>query len=52
MIHFNLYWAQDPESYKSVTSYFTLIAYRVIFWVSYQWKTVAVIEQFRLQVCK
>ena len=34
-------WAQDPESYKSMTSYFTLLAYGVISWISYQQKIVA-----------
>jgi len=28
-------WVQDPESYKSVTGYFTLMAYGVIFWISH-----------------
>ena len=30
MTHFNSYWTQDPESHKSMTSYFTLIACGVI----------------------
>jgi len=34
-------WIQDPESYKSITGYFTLIACGVIFWMSCQQKTVA-----------
>jgi len=33
-------WTQDPESHKSVTGYFTLIAHRVTFWMSHQQKTV------------
>ena len=27
-------WAEDPESCKYMTGYFTLIAHRVIFWMS------------------
>jgi len=34
-------WAQDLESCKSVTGYVTLMAHRVIFWMSHQQKTVA-----------
>ena len=40
-------WAQDPESCKSVIGYFTLIAHKVISWISYQQKTVA---QLRLNI--
>jgi len=36
----DLDWAQDPELCKSMTGYFTLIAHGVIFWMSYQQKTV------------
>jgi len=38
--HSDLNWAQDSESHKSVTSYFTLIAHEVTFWMSCQQKTV------------
>jgi len=34
-------WTQDPESCKSVTGYFTLMAQGIIFWISYQQKTIA-----------
>jgi len=34
-------WAQDSESHKSVTGYFTLMAYGVTSWMSCQQKTVA-----------
>ena len=31
VVHSNSDWAQDPESYKSITGYFTLMAQKVIF---------------------
>jgi len=34
-------WAQNPESCKSMTCYFTLIAHGVTFWISCQQKTIA-----------
>ena len=34
--HFNSDWAQDSKSHKFITDYFTLIAYKVISWISYQ----------------
>ena len=39
--HLDLNWAQDLKFYKSVTSYFILLAYGVTFWLSHQQKTVA-----------
>ena len=33
--HSNSDWAQDPESCKSMTGYFTLIVYGVISWMNY-----------------
>ena len=30
VVHSNLDWVQDLESHKSVTGYFTLMAYRII----------------------
>jgi len=41
MAHSDSDWAQDLESYKSVTGYVTFMAHGVIFWISYQQKTVA-----------
>jgi len=38
--YFNLDWAQDSESYKSITGYFTLMAYGITFWISHQQKTI------------
>ena len=34
MIYSDLDWAEDPESCRYMTGYFTLIAHRVIFWMS------------------
>ena len=34
MIYSDLDWAEDPESCRYITSYFTLIAHGVIFWMS------------------
>jgi len=39
--HSNSDWAQDPESCKSVTSYFNLMTYGVTSWMSYQQKIIA-----------
>jgi len=39
--HSNSDWAQDPESHKSVTGYFTLMAHGVTSQMSCQQKTVA-----------
>jgi len=33
-------WVQDPELCKSMTVYFTLIAYEVTSWINHQQKTV------------
>jgi len=41
VVHSNSDWVQDLESHKSVTGYFTLMAYRIISWVSCQQKLVA-----------
>jgi len=41
VVHSDLDWAQDPESNKSVTGYFTLIAHGVTSWMNHQQKTVA-----------
>ena len=41
MVYFNLDWAQDLKSHKSVTGYFTLMTHKVKFWISHQQKTVA-----------
>jgi len=36
VIYSDLDWAQDLESCKSVTDYFTLMAHRVTSWISHQ----------------
>ena len=40
MAHSDSDWVQDPELCKSMTGYFTLMAYRVTSWMSHQQKTV------------
>ena len=41
VVYSDLDWAQDPELYKSITGYFTLVAHGVTSWMSHQHKTVA-----------